>query len=89
MCSKGFRWNPSTCTSQNSGYLKRIVNYIVTVYDEIKVSWKWANINNINEYQYMWQILYQEMSRVLFPYILMIEKLDVKWIVILRTIFNY
>ena len=51
MCSKGFRWNPSTCTSQNSGYLKRIVIYIVTVYEEIKVSWKWANINNINEYQ--------------------------------------
>ena len=72
---KYYNWSPSTCICENGMYWKSIVDTVVAVCDEIINDNVSANVTILcQQMRQMWQILYQQMLRVLCQQIFMTKK---------------
>ena len=63
---KDFSSNPSTCTYENSIYLKSIIIESVIVCDEIVKVTDNVSTNLTNTVPAIWEILYQQLSQALY-----------------------
>ena len=72
---KYYNWSTSTCICENGMYWKSIVDIVVAVCDEIINDNVSANVTILyQQMRQMWQILYQQMLRVLCQQIFMTKK---------------